>query len=153
MGSSARTCVVWTARVTYRGADRVDVTRAGRDALGGAFAPSWALLGPYLAKRRRGGAGADDWSAYVAAYTAEMRTSWRARRAAWVAVLGRPAATLVCYCADPTRCHRTVLAGLLAAVGPRVGVGVVRRGERAVGDQLTDAARAASDETTNGGVR
>lgn len=42
---------VHTARISYRGEDRLDVTRkSGREGL--VFAPSWALLGPVLRARR-----------------------------------------------------------------------------------------------------
>lgn len=43
--------IVYTARVSYRGEDRLDVTRkSGREGI--AFAPSWRLLGPALRARR-----------------------------------------------------------------------------------------------------
>ncbi len=108
---------VRTARVTYRGADRLDVSRKGGDPIGLAFAPSWSILSPVLRARRAGTDDAALWSAYVRAYEAEMRTSYRSRRAAWRDVLGRELVTLCCYCRDPLRCHRTVLARILAKLG------------------------------------
>lgn len=42
---------VRTARISYRGGDRLDVTRkSGREGI--VFAPSWTLLGPVLRTRR-----------------------------------------------------------------------------------------------------
>lgn len=108
---------VYTARVSYRGGDRLDITRksAGPDGL--PFAPSWRILRPALAARRAGGpvAVAYAWPQYAADYTAEMRTSYRGHRAAWEALLRRDEVTLVCYCKDPLFCHRRLLAELLVA--------------------------------------
>lgn len=128
---------VYTARIGYRGADAVDVTRksATPDAL--AFAPSWAILRPALTIRaalgalRRSSVVATErgllavsrevaeearvieeqaWALYVPAYLAEMRASYRAHHRSWAALLMRSEATLLCYCTDPERCHRTLLA-------------------------------------------
>lgn len=136
------TLTVHTARVSYDGADRLDVTRKSAGPDGIAFAPSWAILRPALDARTR----ADDarrgmhrdppigemhreaaeriereaWEAYVPAYVAEMRESYRTQRAAWRALLARESVTLVCYCTDPARCHRTLLAGILAKLGATV---------------------------------
>lgn len=60
------------------------------------------------------------WALYVEAYRSEMRESYRTQRAAWRALLARESVTLVCYCADPARCHRTLLAGILAKLGATV---------------------------------
>jgi uncharacterized protein YeaO (DUF488 family) len=107
-----------TARVSYRGPDRLDVTRKSGCHLGRAFAPSWKLLGPFLAERRAGIALTDErWAEYVAGYTAEMRASYRANPERWRDLIRRERATLVCYCTDPNRCHRRVLAGLLVSIG------------------------------------
>jgi len=126
------TLTVYTARVSYGGADRLDVTRKSAGPDGIAFAPSWAILGPALKARevaewllkaslweREAAARIEReaWEAYVPAYLAEMRESWRANRHAWHALLARESVTLVCYCADPARCHRTLLAGILAKLG------------------------------------
>ena len=126
------TLTVYTARVSYGGADRLDVTRKSAGPDGIVFAPSWAILGPALKAREvaewllkaslweREAAERierEAWEAYVPAYLAEMRESWRANRHAWRALLSRESVTLVCYCADPARCHRTLLAGILAKLG------------------------------------
>lgn len=117
---------IYTARVSYRGADRLDVTRksAGPDGL--PFAPSWRILRPVLAARRASGpvAVAYAWPQYAADYTAEMRASFRKHRAAWSALLSRDEVTLVCYCTSATHCHRFLLAEIL------VKLGVTYHGER-----------------------
>jgi uncharacterized protein YeaO (DUF488 family) len=108
---------VHTARITYAGPDRLDVTRKSGDPT---FAPSWAILRPMLALRRAGGDELAAWPRYVTDYTAEMRASYRSQRAAWHALLARDEVTLVCYCTDPVHCHRTVLAEILGKLGATV---------------------------------
>lgn len=133
------TLQVYSARVSYRGDDRLDVTR--KSAREGLFlAPSWNVLRPALIARysvdlKRADLEAanaqwahrdaerlgfelaalerewdETWERYVALFTDEMRTSYRRHREAWVALLQRPIVTLCCYCADSQRCHRTLLA-------------------------------------------
>ena len=129
------TLIVHTARVSYDGADRLDVTRKSAGPDGIVFAPSWAILRPALKAREvadwllkaslweREAAERierEAWEAYVPAYIAEMRESWRANRHTWRALLARESVTLVCYCTDPARCHRTPLAGILAKLGATV---------------------------------
>ena len=100
---------VHSARVSYNGADRLDITRASATGHGLAFAPSWRILRPAIDARRSAdelrkiGAAAeaesdpaagwaydeaartelDAWEAYVPAFIAEMRESYRTQRAAW----------------------------------------------------------------------
>lgn len=98
------TLEVRTARISYGGPDRLDITRAGNDPLGVAFAPSEALL--RLAKTQMARAAemreqsrslftpssdvagllaeaarieADAWALYEPAYLAEMRVSYGMR--------------------------------------------------------------------------
>lgn len=110
---------VWTARISYRGPDRLDITRKSAGLAGIPFAPSWAILRPALDARRTGDpkAEAEAWARYVPAYTAEMRVSYRAHSEAWSELLARREVTLCCYCVDPERCHRRLLAGMLAKCG------------------------------------
>ena len=120
---------VWTARVSYRGRDRLDISRKSGDETGIVFARSWELLGPYLALRKIAPINEQDWQRYTEAYTQEMRTSYRRHRTVWEAVLegnatlagpDSPTVTLCCYCNDPSRCHRTILAGILGKLGASV---------------------------------
>lgn len=126
------TLTIYTARVTYAGPFRLDITRKGNDPIGVAFAPSWAILAPVIEARRTGGDAEAAWLAYVPQYTAEMRVSAGApsrlfgpleraastrgvlpRRAAWLDVIERQQVVLVCFCTDAERCHRQLLAGFL----------------------------------------
>ena len=66
------------------------------------------------------------WPEYVTRYTGEMRASYREHRWAWDVALDPPVndpppLTLVCYCVDPARCHRTLLAGILGKLGAQIG--------------------------------
>jgi uncharacterized protein DUF488 len=111
---------VYTARISYSGPDRLDITRksAGPDGL--PFAPSWRILGTVLRLRRREQPVASYWPKYVADYTAEMRASYRDQRPAWDRLLARDEVTLCCYCTDAVHCHRTVLAEILSKLGAAV---------------------------------
>lgn len=73
------TLQVRTARISYAGPDRLDITRKSADDFGLAFAPSWKLLGPALQARAAGAGELDEdaWRAYVDAYFDEMRASYR----------------------------------------------------------------------------
>lgn len=112
------TLIVRTARVSYGGPDRLDVTRKSATPDGIAFAPSWGILRPALNARRDGRLD-EAWPGYVADYTTEMRRSYREQRPAWDALLARETVTLVCYCAQADRCHRTLLAGFLVKLGAK----------------------------------
>ncbi|MHB2019676.1 MAG: DUF488 family protein, N3 subclade [Candidatus Xenobia bacterium] len=103
---------VYTAPIHYPGPDRLDVTRAHRDPVGVVFAPSWELLECHHPKM-----GDGNWWLYSTEYQKEMRESYRQRRATWGNLLTRTSATLVCLCADPKRCHRTLLADILVKCG------------------------------------
>lgn len=110
---------VFTARISYAGADRVNVTRKSAGADGLAFAPSWRIVTPMVKLRREKGPAAVEyvWPFYAAVYRAEMRLSYREHRREWNALLARSEVTLVCYCIDPAFCHRTLLAEILGKLG------------------------------------
>lgn len=167
-----RPLTVYTARIGYVGLDALDITRksATGDAL--VFAPSWSILRPALDARQRAGrlraaAQSDDpaaglaldeaqmtedeaWAAYVPAYVAEMRASYRAHRPAWERLLGEVLLTLTCYCVDPERCHRVLLArDILPKLGATyAGERPPQRGTKA--DKLMDSV---DEELRLAGVR
>ena len=129
------TLQVFTARIGLVDRDAFDITRKSGGPRGEVFAPSWGILAPALAEFKTAadeigfaGCAMDTfngesrqrraWWAYVPAYLAEMRFSYRHRRRAWDELLARPRVVLLCYCPDPNRCHRTVLgAGILPRLG------------------------------------
>lgn len=129
---------VHTAQYAYPGGDRLDVTRSGAEralrdgkpAEGEPFAPPRWLLN--IAKGYPGalrniprniappsdpGDVAVVWDWYEEQYIAAMRKSYREHRAAWSELLSRTEVTLVCFCADPQKCHRTILARILERLG------------------------------------
>jgi hypothetical protein len=112
---------IHTARISYGGPDRLDVTRKG----GSIFGPSWGLLTWALSHPK------DDehFEIYRARYLAQMRQSYRDSRAAWDELLARDRAVLCCYCVNPARCHRTLLAELLVKAGEARGIAVSYEGE------------------------
>ena len=107
---------VHSARISYAGPDRLDITRkSGKEGL--FLAPSWAILRPAL-DAMRAGRKAEAWSVYVPAFFDEMRRSYVANRAAWSALRARERVVLCCYCTDPEHCHRALLrARILPALG------------------------------------
>lgn len=108
---------VSTARISYGGADRLDVTSRTADPVGRAFAPPWSLVGPLVAKRRAGTLTDADWAEYEKRYVTLMRSSYMLRRPAWEDLLSRERVVLVCYCTDKTQCHRRILAEILGKLG------------------------------------
>jgi hypothetical protein len=129
--SQARNLVVHTARVSYSGDDRLDITAKSADDDGKAFAPTWKLVNwglkmrqEYKKRKALGDRGAKSfwdwaWKIYAMRYTEQMRTSYAYRRQAWDKLLARECVVLVCYCTEPSSCHRTVLAEILETMGAR----------------------------------
>lgn len=110
-----RLCAIWTARMGYRGPNRLEVTRRG----GSPLAPSWGLL--------RDAKGMDglvpiSWRAYRERYLEEMTQSQIEHRSYWLEILRRRSIVLMCYCPDPERCHRSLLAELLVSFGRESGL-------------------------------
>lgn len=114
--------MVYTARVTYQGPDALNITAMDQDPVGRHFAPSWYILKPLLRKRKEAGdLSEQDWAAYEASYTAEMRDSYQRHRAVWDGVLARESVTLLCFCTHVKHCHRYVCAGILEKLGAKRG--------------------------------
>jgi uncharacterized protein YeaO (DUF488 family) len=73
---------------------------------------SWALAQPWTEKR---------WAKFARDYRREMRRPEAARLIELLARLSRQANfSLGCYCEDESRCHRSVLRGLLKEHGARI---------------------------------
>lgn len=80
------------------------------------LAPSEALL-----KEGRAATDAAAWKRFARRYAAEMKTPERRHDIALLAALSRVVDFSVgCYCEDPARCHRTLLAGLLRDAGASI---------------------------------
>lgn len=106
---------IWTARLSARDPDTLNVTRKSGDPV---FAPSWELLRTALDIRHSGRTSTDqEWKDYAARYLREMAASYDRHRTHWVELLARPRVVLTCYCTNADRCHRKVLARVLEKLG------------------------------------
>ena len=73
---------------------------------------SWALCQPFTDQR---------WKSYSRRYRAEMRKPGARRLISLLAALSATAHFSVgCYCADASRCHRSLLRELLVEAGAKV---------------------------------
>ena len=76
---------------------------------------------PELMKFGQAAATEREWQAFVKKYRAEMAAPEKSRVLDLLAALSRQADfSLGCYCADESRCHRSVLRALLAERGARI---------------------------------
>jgi uncharacterized protein YeaO (DUF488 family) len=107
---------VWTARISTRDPDRFNVTRKSGDPV---FAPSASLLalGIVSLRAKNPDQASEAWRYYAERYVREMEISHRDHRVRWEEILTKPRVVLTCYCTNPLRCHRTVLAKILAKLG------------------------------------
>lgn len=75
---------------------------------------SWALSEPFTAKR---------WARYAKAYRAQMRKPPSSRLITLLAGLSHQTNFSVgCYCADETKCHRSLLCELLVEAGAQLSL-------------------------------
>lgn len=73
-------------------------------------------------QKDRSAAGDREWALFVRKYRAEMAEPAAAHAIALLAALSAEGSFSVgCYCEDESRCHRSVLRGLLAEAGARIG--------------------------------
>jgi uncharacterized protein YeaO (DUF488 family) len=80
------------------------------------LAPSDALV-----KAGQGASNEREWQAFVKRYRAEMKRPAASRLLELLAALSQDTALCVgCYCADDTRCHRSILKALLGEKGARL---------------------------------
>ena len=85
-----------------------------------AWLPELAPSEP-LVKAAQGASNDREWQAFVKRYRAEMKQPAASRLLGLLAALSqRTALSVGCYCADETRCHRSVLRALLREHGARV---------------------------------
>jgi uncharacterized protein YeaO (DUF488 family) len=90
------------------------------------LAPSDALL-----KQGQLATGEVGWRAFARRYRAEMKAAEKSRLLDLLAALSRQTNFAVgCYCADESRCHRSLLRDLLVARGAVIRTGGSDRSER-----------------------
>lgn len=63
---------------------------------------------------------ADAFAAYEPLFLAEKRRNWKRDKLLWRALLARETVTLRCACQDGSRCHRSLVAGMLARSGATI---------------------------------
>ena len=98
---------IYTSRINYNGADRIDITvKSGVQA----FAPSWSMVMAY----KSGKMNPDE---YQALYLARMRQSYVENRAVWDKYLKRERLVFCCYCLAGNFCHRILLAEIFVKLG------------------------------------
>ena len=87
------------------------------------LSPSAELVKLALASQKdRTPAGDREWATFVRKYRTEMSEPAAAHAIALLAALSTHASFSVgCYCEDESRCHRSVLRGLLTEAGARIG--------------------------------
>lgn len=118
--------IVYTGRVGYKGLDGIDITiKSATTKAGQFFAPRWDMVMDY--KRRK-----IDSREYTIQYYLLLRDRFKdpETREAVYELLKRRHATLCCYCAKDTFCHRLLAVDILEKIANEWGVEFVRGGER-----------------------
>jgi uncharacterized protein (DUF488 family) len=113
--------VVYTAPRSYSGRDRLDITIKQQDAEGRVFAPEASAFRAYIALKKAGLLTLEAWDVYTRQYHDHMA---KVSPEHWSRLYERRLVTLVCFCEEPSFCHRRLLAEIL------VSRGAVYRGER-----------------------
>ena len=123
-------CEVYTSRVVYRGAGRLDTTVKSGEGLGRLLAPSWELVGGV--KRWRGYAALAE-AQYTAAYYDLLRMRYKADAAPFLALLEQRQLVLCCYCATGAFCHRHLAVAILDKIASAKGMPFSHCGELRIG--------------------
>lgn len=97
-------------------ADALDITRGTGHGDALAFAPSPRLF-LWAQSEIRHGRLERAWPEYRDRYLAELTLSREQIPRAWAHLLARSSVTLCCYCENPARCHRYLLAAMLVELG------------------------------------
>jgi uncharacterized protein YeaO (DUF488 family) len=120
MGRAWQRSVLYTAHSTYGGRDRLDVSGEG-DHLGSRLSPPEHLRAPLVEAKLRGVVPPDVWDAFERGYRRHLITLLVRSPDDLRAALAPSELTLVCTCAQPDHCHRSVLARLLTKLGAPFG--------------------------------
>ncbi len=120
-------CIIYTSRIAYRGADRLDTTVKSGEGLGKLLAPTWALVGGI---KRHETEGRDPrWlryepltqEQYIDGYYAVVRERYKADATPFLELLERERLVICCYCAG-TFCHRYLAVDILAKIAEAKGL-------------------------------
>lgn len=108
---------LYTSRIGNKG---LDITVKSGDST---FSPSWDIVMDLKN-------GNISWEQYKDKYTQMMRKSYKENNNRWLEVLNKDELTLLCYCTDFNRCHRSLLAKMLVKVAKTKGMKVDYLGEK-----------------------
>lgn len=73
------------------------------------FAPTWDILMEYKNSEQTD----KDWERYTEKYLKKIEDSLKTHGSDWRALLKKEVVVLGCYCSNPARCHRTLLANFI----------------------------------------
>lgn len=108
---------IYTDRIGRPG---LDITVKSGDQV---FAPTWDIV---MGLKH----GDITWEQYVEKYYELMRNSYLHNREHWMEILNKDEVTFLCYCTDPSKCHRTLLSEMFIKVGKSLNHKVVYLGEK-----------------------
>ncbi len=120
-------CVIYTSRIAYRGADRLDTTVKSGAGLGKLLAPTWELVGGV---KRHETQGRDPrWLKYTPLtheqytddYYALLRERYKADAAPFIELVQRERLVICCYCAAGAFCHRHLAVDILSKIAAHMG--------------------------------
>lgn len=94
---------IYTSRIGYKGLDKLDITVKGNDTLGKHFAPTWKMVMDLKN-------GIISWDNYKYQYYSILYNQFDKNPHYFKVIYSKPEITFVCYCSNPERCHRTLLA-------------------------------------------
>ena len=132
---------IWTARISYKGTDRLDITVKNTQVgtLGWLFAPTWTLVGGV--KLFAAIANNDDkevarWKRYqplssdqyTEQYYDMIRVRYKDHQPLFMSVFEEDR-TLCCFCANANFCHRYLAADILSKVAAKHNIECHLRGE------------------------
>lgn len=132
-------CVVYTSRIGYTGADRLDTTVKSGNGLGKLLAPTWELVGGIKHHETQ---GADPrWlkyspitqEQYVQGYYELLRARYQANAKAFLTILQLDRVVCCCYCKAGIFCHRHLAVEILEKIATAKGLPFERGGELHVG--------------------
>jgi hypothetical protein len=138
---------LFTSRLTYSGKDKINATVKSGDGLGNVLAPTWPLVAGhklYQAQQGKDMAEIARWQhskitanpteplsevEYTERYLKVLRARYAENKQPFLDILAQPQATITCYCALGTFCHRHIAADVLEKIAEKHGLPFQRGGE------------------------
>ena len=132
-------CILYTSRIAYRGADRLDTTVKSGGGLGKLLAPTWVLVGGV--KRHETQDRDARWlkyrplthEQYTDGYYGLLRERYKAASAPFMELVQRERLVICCYCAASAFCHRHLAVDILSKIAAYHGLPIMCGGELPIG--------------------